>query len=175
MKWLIVYFLIKYCNQKCSVLYFNRVFHLSNVSRTSNPFLNFCLLFHPRPPPTLLYSNFDPSLRCWQRIWLIPPYYTGFHHLPSNEANSTRRGCNIRILYANSNCDIGSLLDCLIACLIICGNSSTGLDLGGNAFWHATLTLIITQHLYRKYLTDTYMYPRDEMRSLRHVFTWETP
>lgn len=37
----------------------------------------------------------------------------------------------------NSKRDIGNLADCLIAQLIIHGNSSTGFDFGGKAFWHA--------------------------------------
>lgn len=104
---------------------------------------------------------FDVSLRCWQRIWLILPHCTGFHHLPINEVNSTRRGSNVSIFCVNSNCDTGSLVDCLIARLIIRGgNSSTGLDWGlwgcrkDNAFWHAKSDPMTAQHLYQKYLTD---------------------
>lgn len=37
----------------------------------------------------------------------------------------------------NSSCDIRSLGDCLIAVVIIHGNSAAGLDFGGTVFWHA--------------------------------------
>lgn len=79
----------------------------------------------------------DLILTCWQRIWLVLTHWIGFHHLPINEAKSTRRGWSVSILYVNGKCDIGSLADCLIAQLIIHGNASPGFDFGGNAFRHA--------------------------------------